>query len=112
MSRSTALAELRRIEGFQRLTLRGLSVDEVQRMMSAIRGQDSSWQRAEQIHRQTEGNPLFIQEVLRYLVEEGIVVREGTRYAAVNADAYEASIPEGLREVVGKRLSHLSEKAN
>ena len=28
---------------------------------------------AEAVHRQTEGNPLFVQEVLRYLVEEGLV---------------------------------------
>jgi len=27
------------------------------------------WSRAEAIHQQTEGNPLFVQELLRYLVE-------------------------------------------
>jgi predicted ATPase len=77
---SGALAELRRSGAFLRVPLRGLTVDEVQRMMSIVRGQDVPWSRAEVIHRQTEGNPLFVQEVLRYLVEEGIVVREGGRY--------------------------------
>jgi predicted ATPase len=67
------------------------------------------WSRAEAIHRQTEGNPLFVQEVLRYLVEEGLVVREGGRYALTEAGA-DAGIPEGLRDVVGKRLSRLSER--
>ena len=106
---SGALAELRRSGSFLRVPLRGLTVDEVQRMMSIVRGQDVPWSRAEAIHRQTEGNPLFVQEVLRYLVEEGIVVREGGRYLLTDA---EAGIPEGLRDVVGKRLSRPSEKTN
>jgi len=106
---SGALAELRRSGSFLRVPLRGLTVDEVQRMMSIVRGQDVSWSRAELIHRQTEGNPLFVQEVLRYLVEAGIVVREGGRYLLTDS---EAGIPEGLRDVVGKRLSRLTEKTN
>jgi hypothetical protein len=106
---SSALAELRRSGTFMRVPLRGLTVDEVQRMMSIVRGQEVPWSRAEEIHRQTEGNPLFVQEVLRYLVEEGIVVREGGRYLLTDSDA---GIPEGLRDVVGKRLSRLSEKTN
>jgi len=106
---SSALAELRRAGSLLRVPLRGLTVDEVQRMMSMVRGQEVPWSRAEAIHRQTEGNPLFVQEVLRYLVEEGIVVREAGRYLLTDA---EAGIPEGLRDVVGKRLSRLSEKTN
>ncbi len=108
---SGALAELRRSAGLVRVSLRGLTVDEVHRMYCVIRGQEVPWSRAEAIHRQTEGNPLFVQEVLRYLVEEGLVVREGGRYALTEAGA-DAGIPEGLRDVVGKRLSRLSERAN
>jgi predicted ATPase len=50
--------------------------------------------------------------VLRYLVEEGLVVREGGRYVLADPGAPDAAIPEGLRDVVGKRLSRLSERAN
>ncbi len=106
---SSALAELRRAGSFLRVSPRGLTVEEVQRMMSIVRGQDVPWSGAEAIHRQTEGNPLFVHEVLRYLVEEGIVVRESGRYLLADS---EAGIPEGLRDVVGKRLSRLTEKAN
>ena len=74
------LAELRRSSPLPRVSLRGLTVDEVHRMMNIIRGQDVPWGRAEAIHRQTEGNPLFVQEVLRFIVEEGLIVREGDRY--------------------------------
>jgi hypothetical protein len=47
---------------------------------------------------------------LRYLVEEGFVVREDGRYVAQQGVG--AGIPEGLRDVVGKRLSRLSEMCN
>ena len=109
---SATLAELRRAATFLRIPLRGLTIDEVHRMMSAIRGQEVSWDRAEAIHRQTEGNPLFVQEVLRYLVEEGYVVREGDRYVRTDAGGPEAGIPEGLRDAIGKRLARLSERGN
>jgi predicted ATPase len=70
---SAALAELRRLPGFARLLLRGLNADEVRRLLSSIAGQEVPWSLAEVVHRQTEGNPLFVQEVVRYLVEEGVI---------------------------------------
>ena len=70
------------------------------------------WSQAELVYRQTEGNPLFVQEVLRFLVEEGLVVREDGRYVPREASSTALAIPEGLRDVIGKRLSHLSEQTN
>ena len=63
------------------------------------------------MHRQTEGNPLFVHEVLRCLVEEGFVVREGGQWVFAAGTEPGAGISEGLRDVIGKRLSHLSERA-
>src|SRR5439155_11787391 len=99
--------DLRRVAAFDRVLLRGLTPDEVGRMMNTITGQDVRWSFAEAVHRQTEGNPLFIQEVLRYLVEEGIIHREDGHWQR-GGDAPELHIPEGLRDVIGKRLSRLS----
>src|SRR5581483_6465870 len=109
---SGTLAELRRVAAFQRIALRGLTVDEVHRMMNTIRGNEVPWSAAEAIHRQTEGNPLFVQEVLRYVAEEGIVAREGGRYIRADGGEPGLGIPEGLRDVIGKRLSRLSPECN
>jgi tetratricopeptide (TPR) repeat protein len=109
---SGALAELRRSGSFLRVPLRGLTVDEVHRMYNAIRGQEVAWAQAEAVHRQTEGNPLFIQEVVRYIVEEGYVVREAGRWVLAEGTAPGTGLPEGLRDVIGKRLSRLSERTN
>ncbi|MHB8577123.1 MAG: AAA family ATPase, partial [Dehalococcoidia bacterium] len=109
---SGAVAELRRGGRLERVALRGLTADEVQRMLSVIAGQEVPWALAEAVHRQTEGNPLFVQEVLRYLAEEGLITREGGRWRAGGSTPLLETIPEGLRDVIGKRLSRLSPDCN
>jgi tetratricopeptide (TPR) repeat protein len=67
---------------------------------------------AEAVHRQTEGNPLFVQEVIRYLAEEGLIARKEGQWRPTKDTPLEVSIPEGLRDVIGKRLSLLTPKCN
>jgi predicted ATPase len=105
---SAVLAELRRGATFGRVHLPGLSIDEVRLLMGAITGQEVRWAFAEAVHRQTEGNPLFVEEVLRFLVEEGHVTRNEGRWHRVGATSLESCLPAGLRDVIGKRLARLS----
>jgi len=109
---SAALAELRRVSTYGRVLLRGLNADEVRRMLESICGHAVPWSLAEAVHRQTEGNPLFVQEVIRYLVEEGLITRKEGRWRPTRDTPLEMSIPEGLRDVIGKRLSLLSPECN
>jgi tetratricopeptide (TPR) repeat protein len=109
---SSALAELRRGQNFLRVPLRGLTAEEVQRMMASVSQREIPWPLGELVHRQTEGNPLFVQEMLRYLVEEGLVSEQGGSLRRVGDDSLAGRIPEGLRDVIGKRLSRLSEQTN
>jgi len=109
---STTLAELRRVANFDRVLLRGLNADEVRRMLESITREDVPWSLAEAVHRQTEGNPLFVQEVVRYIIEEGLFYRDKGQWRITRDKSLEMSIPEGLRDVVGKRLSGLSQECN
>jgi tetratricopeptide (TPR) repeat protein len=109
---SAALAELRRVSTYGRVLLRGLNADEVRQMLWSLTGEDLPWGFAEAVHRQTEGNPLFVQEVVRYLAEEGLVTREEGRWRPTGETPLAMSIPEGLRDVIGKRLSLLSPECN
>jgi tetratricopeptide (TPR) repeat protein len=109
---SAALAELRRVSTYGRVLLRGLNADEVRRMLEAICGHAVPWSLAEAVHRQTEGNPLFVQEVVRYLAEEGLIARKEGLWRPTKDTPLEMSIPEGLRDVIGKRLSLLSPECN
>jgi serine/threonine protein kinase len=104
---SAALAGLHRGSEFTRVQLHGLGTPEVQQMLEAITGGPVPGSLAEALHRQTEGNPLFVQEVIRNLVEEGHI-GYGKGAAAISSIA----VPEGLRDVIGRRLSRLSSECN
>jgi predicted ATPase len=81
-------------------------------MMESIARESVPWGLAQAVHRQTEGNPLFVQEVIRYLVEEGLIARKEGQWRPTKDTPLEMSIPEGLRDVIGKRLTLLSPECN
>ena len=61
------------------------------------------------VHSRTEGNPFFVQQVLRVLVERGDVYREDGRWE--RKEIVEVDVPESVRSVIGQRVSRLSEPA-
>ena len=64
------------------------------------------------VARETEGNPFFIREVLRHLVEEGRIRRGADGRWSSELPAQELGIPEGVRQVIRRRLARLSGDAN
>ena len=62
---------------------------------------------AESIYQETEGNPLFILEVLKLLRDENIITRHngGWRLAS---DSVEIHIPRTVTEVINRRIQKLS----
>jgi tetratricopeptide (TPR) repeat protein len=109
---STALAELRRVFAYNRILLRGLDGDEARRMVKGIMGESVSRALAKTVYHETEGNPLYVQEVVRYLAEEGLITRKEGHWRATKDAPLEIRIPAGLRDIIGKRLSRLSDDCN
>ena len=103
-----ALGELNRERLFQRVLLRGLTQDDVGRFIEMTSGNIAPRGLIEAVHTQTEGNPLFVTEVVRLLVQEGDLGAEQVR----EADSWTIRIPEGVREVIGRRLNRLSQRCN
>jgi predicted ATPase len=66
---------------------------------------------ARAIHRETEGNAFFVREVVRHLVETGEFQEREGRWG-ITRPVEQLGIPEGVREVVGQRLTRLSETTN
>ena len=109
------LADLRRDTGVERIALSGLTVAGVVGYLEAASGHalndEDDTALALAIHDETDGNPFFIREVLRHLAETGgIAERDGRWGPTVDIDRL--GIPEGVRDVVGRRLSRLSDLAN
>ena len=112
---SATLAELRRERLFERILLRGFSPDEVASLLASMAQHEldpGALQLAHVIQRETEGNPFFIEEVVRHLVESGSIVRREGRWVSDATSVDDIGIPEGVREVIGRRLSRLSDNAN
>jgi class 3 adenylate cyclase/tetratricopeptide (TPR) repeat protein len=61
-----------------------------------------------QIVERSEGNPFYLEEVLRSLIDTGQVTREGDRWKATS-DILEAKIPETLAGVLSARIDRLPE---
>jgi tetratricopeptide (TPR) repeat protein len=105
---SRTLAELSRERLFDRLVLRGLARDDVGRFIETTCGLVPPAELVAAVYAQTEGNPLFVTEVVRLLMQEGELAAE--RIAA--RESWSVRIPEGVREVIGRRLDRLSERCN
>jgi hypothetical protein len=54
------------------------------------------------IHEETEGNPLFVGEIVRLLTTEGGIAEA----------AWPSTIPQSVRDVIARRLRHLSPQCN
>ena len=83
------------------IRLGGLDEDEVAAVVELIGGTRPSEELATALYRETEGNPLFVGELVRLLASEG-----GWRRPRA---ATALSIPQGVREVIDHRLRRLSE---
>jgi len=108
------LADLRREPGTERLALSGLEPGEVEAFVAAAAGHDlddDARALAALVHAETSGNPLFVGEVLRHMVESGGVQRVGGRWKLAEGTT-EDTLPEGVRDVIGRRLTNLSSDAN
>ncbi len=93
------LGELSSIEGSGKIVLRGLSTEAVARYVEMTAGAAPPPGLAEAVHQQTEGNPFFVGEIVRLLASEGKLTG-----ATAGADL---EIPQGVREVIGRRLDRL-----
>jgi DNA-binding SARP family transcriptional activator/tetratricopeptide (TPR) repeat protein len=105
---ASVLANLHRERAVERLRLGSLHRGEVATMISEWLGRAPPTHFAHALHRETEGNPFFIEEVLRHLIEADAV--EGTEWGRL-ASFTELGIPDGVREAIERRLATLSPAA-
>jgi class 3 adenylate cyclase/DNA-binding CsgD family transcriptional regulator len=108
---AVAIAALRREAGHDRVLLGGLGEEDVVQMVETLARREIDAQGralASALHRETEGNPFFVQETLRHLVETGRIVEADGRWSHMPGGLDDAGVPEGVHEVIARRLSRLS----
>lgn len=100
-----ALGEISRQGVFARFQLKGLSLLDVGAYVKAASGHRPPEPLVRAIYAHTEGNPLFVSETVRQLAEEGRLGPSGWR---MPGERWQMEVPEGVRQVIGRRLSQLS----
>lgn len=103
------LTVLRRENEYERIALRGFSPDEVGEYLAQTAGKPLPRTLVGVIREETSGNPFYAREVFRHLAEEGGVLQGNGQWSA-GVSIKELGIPEGVRQVVGRRVARLSEQ--
>src|SRR6266852_5992110 len=115
LDRTHPLAEmlitLRRERAITRLALRGLKITHVKALVNSIVGPNAPSQLSQVVMDSTDGNPFFATEMLQHLKETGAIARvSGVTGRTIEIE--DLGLSEGIKEVIGQRLSRLSEACN
>jgi DNA-binding SARP family transcriptional activator len=97
------LMELAREQLTRSLELTGLGETDVARFLELAAPGASAAELAPLVHAETEGNPLFVGEIVRLLASEQRLDEH---------PAAPLEIPQSVRGVIGRRLRHLSHRCN
>jgi class 3 adenylate cyclase len=104
------LGDLRRERDVHRIDLKGLGKDDVGALMEGAVGQrlpEEARRLADEIVRETDGNPFFVAEILRHLDESGAVAPDESGRWALTGSLAELGLPKSIREVVTGRAARL-----
>ncbi len=109
----TVISTLRRMERYERISLRGLNSADIREMIDASSPDQNgaaSEAFAADMRRQTGGNPFFVREMLAHMHEEGVLYDENGQWTRRDAAAARPFVPEGIRDVIGRRIARLSNR--
>ena len=101
----TLLGDLRRDRRLEPLVLGGLSEEEAGELAAAWLGSQPSPDLVAALQGRTAGNPLFLEELVRHLVESG-----AERSSAELVAAASSEVPHGVRAVIDRRLVRLADR--
>jgi predicted ATPase/DNA-binding XRE family transcriptional regulator len=105
----TVLAHLQREQLMERIALPPLVEEETGALIAMhIDGGDVSPELTALVHRNTEGNPFFIREVLRGLVDGGDLCQIDDHQDLRRIDRI--AVPQSVREAIGERVSRLGDQ--
>jgi DNA-binding SARP family transcriptional activator/tetratricopeptide (TPR) repeat protein len=103
---TSALGELRRDRLASQLDIRGLSESETAELVRVRAGESPARGFARALYEETEGNPFFVEEMIRHLIEAGVQVG-----SAGASELQRFGLPEGVKQVIALRLGRLDAPA-
>ncbi len=107
---SKALVDWNRERFTTRIVLKRFNAEETRAQIAALLDENISGDFSEVVYRETEGNPFFVEEVMKALIEKGSVRRESGRWKRCELE--ELVIPQSVKEAIGNRLDRVSAECN
>lgn len=104
---TATLGTLRRLPAVQRLALQGLPERDMQRLLDVLAGSPLPSSVVQGLTRESEGNPFFAGELFRHMIERGAL--QFRSMWVQEQDAQDLGLPEGVSEVIERRLRNLSD---
>ncbi len=100
-----ALGDLRHEGLVTEIELGGLDEGETAELVRQRTGETPSAELARALQEETEGNPLFIEEIVRHLTDAGVAIA-----GAGARELQRAGLPEGVKQVIARRLALLDSR--
>lgn len=107
---SKALVDWNRERLTTRVGLKRFGPEETRAQIAALLDEKISGDFSEAVYRETEGNPFFVEEVMKALIEQGSVRRESGRWK--RCELIDLVIPQSMKEAIGNRLDRVSAECN
>jgi predicted ATPase len=93
----------------QRITLQKMTQDDVGKIIMNIVGVKEVPERfLHKLYEESRGNPFFVEEVVKSLMDEGIILRHGHIWDT-GVDLSQIRIPNTIRDVITHRIARLDE---
>jgi len=90
------------------IALRRLPQTAVKQMLEVLLGNSVSRKFVKSIYQATEGNPYFVEELVKSLVVDGQIVLRDGRWEQQSSSLVQ--VPNSVRAVLGKRLDHIKKQ--
>ena len=111
---SDVLADMRRETGIERLSLKGLDEVEITEIMEGASGHaldQAGRQVSRELLRETDGNPFYVVELLRHLLDSDVFGWDENGGWTARSDLVALGSPESVRDVISCRVERLGEHA-
>ncbi len=106
---SASLVRLKRAARIEEISLRPLDLERTAEMLRGMLGlAEAPADLAALVHRETSGNPFYVEEAVRSLIEEGAISRVDLSFRADVAALTTIAFPAGVGEAIRRRLARLS----
>lgn len=108
---SRALVDWDRERMATRVRLDRLGRRETERMVTTLLGNaEISGEFVGALHEETEGNPFFVEEMLKALIARGGLVHDGRAWG--RGDGETLTLPQSVKAAIGSRLERVSDRCN